>query len=102
MKFSSDFDYKDNYLFKHKPKNVDQIHLLEKFEKIIKITSRISLKQVASLLKISLNDFLYLLMEWGESLPFKIEGEDLIIDNKHINLKEIDELYDQWTDNEKT
>ncbi len=72
--------------------------LLYKFQKIIKISKSVSMEYVAGHLEISKQELFDLLIAWNSRLPFKIDGEMIIVDDLDDFLVNLDKNFSEWDD----
>src|SRR5271157_1406330 len=70
--------------------------LLAKFQKLMKIASRVKKSDVASALGISEDDLLLKLMDWGDTIPFKINGDKIVVDSV-TEFTGLDQQFDTWS-----
>jgi hypothetical protein len=75
--------------------------LLLDFQKIIKMSKRIEITTVASLLELTLPELMKRLMEWVEQIPFKIDGNMLVVEDLSFFTDTIDDQFEQWSNKEK-
>jgi hypothetical protein len=55
--------------------------LLHKFKKILKMSHRIEISRIAQSLEIEEQILFEKLITWNESIPFKIDGSQLIVED---------------------
>jgi tetratricopeptide (TPR) repeat protein len=60
--------------------NSDQ-KLLESFKKVIQMSNRVEIEFAANMMKIEKKDFAVKLFEWGNKLPFIIDGKMIVVEN---------------------
>ena len=70
--------------------------LLKQFQKILKMSSRIKKSEVAKMLGIAEDALLHKLLEWNEKVPFKIDGEMIVVDDTKAFLAAIDQQFAEW------
>ncbi len=75
--------------------------LLQKFQKIIKITSRIKKSELADALDLSDKDLILKLGEWGEKFSIKINDDTIIVDDIEKFTAALDQQFAAWGDMEK-
>jgi hypothetical protein len=76
--------------------------LIEKFQKIMRISNRIKQSQVAEMMGIDQSTLTQKLFEWGDILPFKIESDEIVIQDMNHFITQMDNLFEEWNLNEKT
>lgn len=81
---------------------LNEIHetKLGKFKRIMNISRRIEIQTVAQMLHISTRELMENLLQWGEQIPFKIDGQVIIVDDLSSFTNAIDEQFDMWTEKE--
>ena len=78
----------------------DQV-LLKKFQKLMRIANRISQAHAAEMLEITESALRAFLFRWGDSLSFKLDGIDIVIEDLSQFQSDLDGLFDNWEDNER-
>ena len=73
--------------------------LLKKFRMIMNISQEVSQVQVAKHLGISEEDLFGYLIEWSNTIPFKIRGDMIVIEDINDFMKKLDSQYSTWSDN---
>jgi hypothetical protein len=81
---------------------LDDKELLEKFQKLMKISQKVSQRQVASYLGISEENLFPKLVDWGSQLPIKVDGEWISIDNVQSFMDTLDTQFMEWDEKETT
>jgi len=74
----------------------DNSELLQKFQKIIKMSSRVDLSRVAEALGLSEKDLFVKLMDWNERIPFKIEKGEIVVEDSARFVEAIDRQFAAW------
>ncbi|MHA1745622.1 MAG: leucine-rich repeat domain-containing protein [Promethearchaeota archaeon] len=72
--------------------------LLKKFRMIMNISQEVSQSQVAKHLELSEGDLFGYLIEWSDSIPFKIRGDMIVIEDINDFMKKLDSQYNTWSD----
>jgi hypothetical protein len=72
--------------------------LLEKFRQLVNISQRIKKAEVAAVLGLTEIDLIHKLMEWGKDIPFKIDGDFIVIDSLTGVTDAIDAQFAQWSE----
>jgi hypothetical protein len=75
--------------------------MLGKFKRVMSITNRIDQQDCAKMMKITRDLLLEKLFDWGPDLPFKIEGNDIVVNDVKKFQDGIDNLFSDCEDNEK-
>ncbi|WP_371804470.1 hypothetical protein [Candidatus Lokiarchaeum ossiferum] len=70
--------------------------LLEKFKKVMRMSNRISQTQAAEMMGIDPSLLTQKLFEWGDLLPFKIESNEIVIQDPTNFVEQIDTLFEAW------
>ncbi len=76
--------------------------LLIKFKKIVKMVQNVELDVIAGSLKLSKPDLFEKLIDWQDNIPFKLNGNLLVVDNLDGFANAIDDLFQDWKQNEDT
>lgn len=76
----------------------EDIALLEKFKKLLKITQNVKQSRVAKILGLSKEQLLEKLIEWGDFLPFKIQDDTdlIVVDDLDGFFDALDEQFATW------
>nr|MDO8115093.1 hypothetical protein [Candidatus Sigynarchaeota archaeon] len=59
----------------------NDMDLLRKFQKIIKMASRVKKNDVAEALGLPDEELFVKLMDWSDQFPFKIDGDMIVVDD---------------------
>lgn len=70
--------------------------LLERMKSLIAVTRRVHVKDAAAMLDLDHVTFLKKVMEWGKAIPFKIDGDDIVVDDAGLVIDSIDRQFAQW------
>ncbi|MHA1520355.1 MAG: hypothetical protein ACTSRK_09240 [Promethearchaeota archaeon] len=70
--------------------------LLYKFQQIMKISKSVSMDYIAGNLAITKQELFDLLISWKSRLPFKIDGEMIIVDDLNDFIANLDENFAEW------
>jgi Leucine-rich repeat (LRR) protein len=74
--------------------------LLHKFEKVLQISNRIKQTQAAKMLKLTEDELTMQLFEWSGKFPFKIEGDEIVVDDISLISKALDLQFEEWSEKE--
>jgi hypothetical protein len=80
----------------------DDQEFLERFQKIMKMSKSIKKVEVAELLGIPETELLHRLLDWSEQLPFKIDGDMIIVEDISAFTAALDKQFSDWEDSEST
>ena len=83
-------------------KRINEKKLLKKFKSIMEISQRVALASVATSLKISEKQLFELLLRWKKSLPVKIDGDFILIDDLSEFMGALDQEFSNWDHHQKT
>ena len=86
---------------KYQNKSQYESGLLKKFESIMLITNRVKKEEVAKSLGLSLKQFFEYLVKWSEKISFKIEGDEIVVNNTADFVNQLDYQFRMWENNEK-
>jgi len=75
--------------------------LLQRFEQLLRVSQRIKKNEVAVFLELSDVDLLRKLVEWGQFLPFKIDGDMIVVDSIADFTSMLDAQFDAWDGSER-
>jgi len=75
--------------------NDDHI-LLEKFKAIMKMSHRIEISRVSRSLDISDDNLFEKLINWNQSIPFKIDKDIIIVEDFNAFADALDKQFDKW------
>ncbi len=70
--------------------------LLERMKSLIHVTKRVHVKDAAAMLDLDHVTFLKKVMAWGKTIPFKIDGDDIIVEDVAAVIESIDHQFSQW------
>jgi hypothetical protein len=70
--------------------------LLERMKSLIHVTKRVHIKDAAAMLDVDRVTFLKKVMEWCKTIPFKIDGDDIVVDDVAAVVESIDKQFSQW------
>lgn len=76
--------------------------LLRKFQEILAVSHRVERSSVAEYLEISTKDLFRKLITWGKTLPFKIDGEFIVIEDAEDFTKVLERQFELWGEAEAT
>jgi len=79
----------------------DDMALLEKFKGVIAISQRIRKSEVAAVLGLTEIELIEKLIAWGREIPFKIDGDMIVVDDLANFTAAMDAQFDSWTRTEK-
>ncbi len=74
--------------------------LLEKFKSILEITQEVEFSRVARSLKISEDNLFDKMLKWKETIPFKIRGKMVVVENMGNFMAALDDQFSDWDTNE--
>ncbi len=92
---SRDFRHPTSYT------DLNQVDLLEKFEKIIKMSQKVKISTVAKSLNITDDELFENLLKWNEKLPFKIFEDFIIVENLNLFIQSLDGQFADWEQEEQ-
>jgi hypothetical protein len=84
------------------PSSKSEKELLTIFKKIIQMSKRIKIDQVAKTMEISLDELNINLANWKVNLPIKIEFDEIIVDNSFDFNNSIDQMFIPWEQKERS
>ncbi len=70
--------------------------LLERMKSLIHVTKRVHVKDAAAMLDLDPVTFLKKVMEWGKTIPFKIDGDDIVVEDITAVIDSIDQQFTRW------
>jgi 3-keto-disaccharide hydrolase len=70
--------------------------LLEKFQKIINVSNRVKQAQIASNLGITQQELFNKVVAWGDTLPIKIEGDEIVVNDVSKFSGMLDKQFMEW------
>jgi len=76
--------------------------LLERMKSLIAVTRRVHVKDAAAMLDLDHVTFLKKVMEWGKTIPFKIDGDDIVVDDIESTISSIDKQFARWESGNRT
>jgi hypothetical protein len=74
--------------------------LLKKFQDILKISNRVKKAEVSQYLDIPEKDLFSHLVTWGKSIPFKIEGDEILVADIQAFTAALDHQFAEWEQKE--
>ncbi len=77
-----------------------EMELLQKFQKIINISQEVSQAQIAKYLNISEGELFEYIVEWSNTIPFKIKRDMIIVEDVTDFMRALDKQYDCRTRSE--
>jgi WD40 repeat protein len=75
--------------------------LLERFKQILYMSNRIDIAMVAKMMEIDIDTLTLKLLRWGQELPIKIEGKEIVVNNIEDFLQSLDEQFSTWVEDEQ-
>ncbi|NMC07682.1 MAG: hypothetical protein GYA24_20885 [Candidatus Lokiarchaeota archaeon] len=75
--------------------------LLEKFKRAIQISNQIAIADLAAMLDISKKQLLAYLLEWSETIHFKIDKDFIIVQDINETISDLDQQFASWESREK-
>jgi len=88
---------KNRIALRHGVKHAKQDHLLlKKFRSILEITHRVSTSDIATSLGLSKEDLFEYLLLWKKTIPFKIDGDDILVENVQEFMGALDQEFSAW------
>jgi hypothetical protein len=80
--------------------SINDEELLYKFQRIIKMTSKVKMDAVADVLGLSSKDLFSKLVQWSEHLPFKIDVDMIVVDDTAKLTSALDKQFAAWDEGE--
>jgi galactose oxidase-like protein len=89
----------------HDPKAITpeiEHQLLEKFKAILNMSQKVDVSTVAENLEVSQKVLFTQLFKWNKVIPFKIDGEKIIVEDLNNFITALDNQFDEWQERDLT
>jgi hypothetical protein len=102
FKSTDNISEKERNSVNHRKKVKEEKIQLKKFKEILEMSQRVKIADIAKSLGMDYNDLFEKLLKWNKGIPFKIDGEMIVVEDMNTFIGALDQEFQQWENQEST